>query len=787
MTEKPFFVARLNMFQAAGDTQLYEFAHAATPHGAWTLKVEPLESTGTLYISDDGYTTKSTDSGGVRVYVPKISSSFAIDRQVPLPPGDGAGSWGFGSIEISDIDGEVSSLLRSWNIDAQNVEVLRGVKTFEAFDGYKCMRQTKGWYINVDGELTEAAAQELRWDYSTGTRTLLNESASTNYVSNPRAEGASAGTPGTAPTGWTITGTISGVTRSVIGTGVEDGIPYYDVRFAGTSSPAMNKTIGFVSTTAVAAALAETWTTAAYIKLAAGSVSGITSINIQLIELGGSFSPISSQAFTPTSADLTTQRVSITRTVTVADTANIQGRVFIIIPNGGVVDITLRIGAPQMEKASSISSTILPEIGTPAVTTRDMERLYTARNIWTTPALASLETVFAGLAGMWFAGDDRVTVPIRDVSYWLDKLIQSDVYAGTGTYGGTAELAGTTIPKTRGNVFNISPVLIDPTNLIYQYSDAAGTVQALYERGAEVITFDADTTDLYSGSTTPGEYRTDNSRGLFQLGSPPVGQITIDATGEFPVAGSHFALGNIARYLMREEAGMPADFVDETAIGSIVTDYPYTGGIYIGPGSQMTGRQAVAYVLSSMGAKLTVGRNGKAVPMVLRASSLTATPVLALGEHNTIAVRASTLPSSLSPPPYRTRVSYQHNYTVQQDISELATSTQREFIQQSDRYATSLNAATLASFRRPNDLAPFGGALDDAADADDVAQGINDLWSVHRRLYVVTVPMEIGIGLDIGNTVILTWPTSFLRLGQRGMIVQEQFRSQEDITFGILF
>ena len=790
MTDKPFFVARLDMFQAAGDTQEYEFAHAATPHAAWTLKVEPLESTGALYISDDGYTTKSTDLGGVRVYPPKIAASFAIDRQVPLLPGDGAGSWGFGSLEISDIDGEVSSLLRSWNIDAQNVDILRGVKTFEAFDGYKSMRQTSGWYINVDGELTEAAAQELRWDYSTGTRTLLNEAASTNYVANPRAEGASAGTPGTAPTGWTVQGSASGITRTIVGVGTEDGIPYIEIRYAGTASPGVNRSIGFVTTSSVAASVGQVWTSSAYVKLVAGSVSGITSVSINQIEAGGSSAPNSGQIFVPTGAALPTQRVSTATTIAVADTTNIQGRVLLIIPNGGVVDITLRIGAPQMELAAAATSVILPEVSTPAVTSRDMERLYTARNIWVGPPLSELSRVFTGLSGTWVAGDDKVTIPIRDASYWLDQPILSAVYGGTGTYDGTAEIAGTAIPKTRGKIYNITPVLIDPTNLIYQYSDGPGAVVALYERGAtgaSGIVFQADTTDLYTGTTTAGEYRTDDSRGLFQLGSPPVGQITIDATGEFPVGGAFSLLANIARVIATEDAGVPTDYVDVTAFSDLATAYPYPGGIHIGPGNPMTGRQAVAYLLSSMGAKLNISRNGELKPLLLRAESISATPVAALGEYNTIAVRAISLPAALSPPPYRIRVGYQHNYTVQQDISDLATAARREFIQQADRYAAAANTATLAAYRRPNDLPPFGGGADLLADATDVAQGILDLWSVHRRFYSVTVPMEVGLSLDLGDTVLLTWPTSFLRLGQRGLIVQEQFRSQEDITFGVLF
>jgi len=790
MTTKPFFVATVDMYQTDGVAQTYEFAMGATPSGLFATTVEPLEDTGALYLSDDGYTSKSTDAGGVVAYLPKIAASIGIDRQVPLEPGNGAGAWAFGSIEISDTDNGVSSLLRAWNIDAQNVTIRRGVKTLENFHGYRSARQTKGWYINVDGDLTEAAAATVRWDYSTGTRTLLNEAAGTNSVANPRAAGGVAGTIGTTPTGWTISGSLSGLTRSIVGLGTENGIPYIDVRWAGTASATVNTNIQPVSSSAVAAAVGQTWTSSSYVKLAGGSLTGVVYARIVVGERGGSSEPSTVLVYTPTTADLSAQRKTVSRTLSIANTAYVQILHQFQFQNGGVINVTFRIGGPQLEQASAATSLILPEVGTPAVTSRDMERLYSARHIWTSPALADLVPVFTGLAGTWTATDAGVdagvTVPVRDISYWLDRPILTAQYGGTGTYDGTSDMAGQFKPKLRGKAYNIIPVLIDPTDQIYQYNDAAGTVVALYERGSTSITFQADTTDLYTGTTTAGQYRTDNSRGLFQLGSAPIGQITITATGQFPTAGNKTVLADIARYLITEDASTPLAFVDTTDFATAVTDYPYDGGIYIGPDSGVSARDAVAWCLMSFGAKLITGRNGKARCLALRAATISETPTAAIGEHNAISVRAANLPAALSPPPYRIRTAYQRNYTVQTDLAALATDAHREFVSKSDRYAAASSTAILAAYRRPNDLPPFGGGLDDIADAQSVADEIAALWCANRSLYTVTVPVEIGLGLDIGNTILLTWPTAFLRLGQRGVIVQEQFRSQEFTTFMVL-
>src|SRR5262249_19077142 len=54
----------------------------------------------------------------------------------------------------------------------------------------------------------------------------------TNWIKNSTMVGAKVGTP---PTGWGVfTGTISGVTCSVVGTGVESGFPYVDLSFSGS-------------------------------------------------------------------------------------------------------------------------------------------------------------------------------------------------------------------------------------------------------------------------------------------------------------------------------------------------------------------------------------------------------------------------------------------------------------------------------------------------------------------------------------------------------------------------
>jgi hypothetical protein len=129
--------------------------------------------------------------------------------------------------------------------------------------------------------------------------------------------GAVAGTPGTNPTGWVYaTAQSNGLTISIAGTGVENGINYIDYRFNGTTVASPNScAIGIVS---ASAATAQTWTASTYWKLAAGSTTGIVNWQLGLIEgtAGGGFVAGAFYSQTaPTSAALITQRPAATRTL----------------------------------------------------------------------------------------------------------------------------------------------------------------------------------------------------------------------------------------------------------------------------------------------------------------------------------------------------------------------------------------------------------------------------------------------------------------------------------------
>ncbi|HEY0184127.1 MAG TPA: hypothetical protein VGC09_15065 [Rhodopila sp.] len=424
--------------------------------------------------------------------------------------------------------------------------------------------------------------------------------------------------------------------------------------------------------------------------------------------------------------------------------------------------------------------------GRPARVLCGTKTLDATRGIFLDPAYTTLTPVFAGVSTPWSLTDTQLQIPLRDATYWLENPVQTTQYLGTGTYEGTANMAGVLKPKTRGAAFNVTPVLIDPAHLIYQYSDAPGTVVDLYEGGAANHTFQGDTTNLYAGGTSAGNYRTDNSRGLFQLGSSPVAAITADVTGSFPVAGAITVAADIAYRLLLEDIAVPAANLDAASFAAAAAAYPYAAGVYFGSSDSPTGVQAVDRVLAGFGAKLYAGRDGKLRVFALRTPG--GSPVASYSPSNTISVVPASLPASLSPPTYRVRVAYQHNYTVQTSgLIGAATPARIQYVAQSDQYASAASTDVLSSYARPNDLPPVGGSLASQADAQAVANGLIALLGGRLRSYTVTVPVAAGLVREFGDIVRLTWPMDDLAAGRIGVIVGDNFKSEDaTITLTVL-
>lgn len=410
------------------------------------------------------------------------------------------------------------------------------------------------------------------------------------------------------------------------------------------------------------------------------------------------------------------------------------------------------------------------------------------------PASTTLSNVFVGLAESWRLSETQLEIPLRDASYWLDRPYLQNAYTGAGGLGGSADLAGQTIPRVRGGnaanpVRGVQPLLIDPINRIYQYTDGAGSVVTLYENAAAVFTNAGNVADLYVGTTPAGQYRTDNARGLIQLGSAAVGLITADVFGAFPVFGATRIAATIARYIIAEDMALPAALFDAAAFNALASPFPYTCGWYWPSGDQSTGAQAVGLFLRSISAKLAVGRDGRMRPILLRSVAANAVPVASLTTAHILRLSPNQLPAPLDPPAYRWRVGYRRNHTVQTTgLNAGTTEEQRRAARQEWQTAAWSSPSIQAAYARPSDPDLLPTALLVQSDAQLLANAIGAQWGTRARLYDIELPEEIAMTLDLGSVVRVTWPAADLRSGRLGQVVGEQRRAgQTSVTLQVLF
>lgn len=281
-------------------------------------------------------------------------------------------------------------------------------------------RASTATYFNSVGVLTSAAIDAPRFDFNPATlaaQGLLIEEQRTNSIRNNTMQGAVAGTPGTQPTDWGVSTAAAGLTYQVVGTGTDSGITYIDIRVSGTPSATGDQFIASpATTTGVAALSGQTWTNSMYVKIQAGSLTGVGGVQLRLSErnsVGGNLTD-GRVNIIPTTSALSSQRYTQTRTNTNASTAFLFPSLLLNVSSGVAIDITLRIGLPQLE-LGAFATSVIPTTTTALTRSADVASVNTL-SPWFNSTASTLYAEWTPIAAAIPTGATQLVTEIAELT-----------------------------------------------------------------------------------------------------------------------------------------------------------------------------------------------------------------------------------------------------------------------------------------------------------------------------------------------------------------------------------
>jgi len=280
------------------------------------------------------------------------------------------------------------------------------------------------------------------------TQRLLLEGQSTNHVRNPRGEGAVAGTPGTMPTNWAAFGNGAGLTWNVVGSGIENNLPYVDLRLSGTSSSTVGPLIR-VDPVYPTASIGQSWTYSNYIRVAAGSLAGISNVRQFITEwtIGGVFLLQQSSSVSVSEAF---GHQAVTFTLTQATVGQAGSQIGFTPQIGVPIDCTFRIAAPQLEQNAFASSPIFPPVGTPGVSTRGVDLVSSTLANLGIAATGACTVLWSGVVPNFIAGATHTIACLDDGS--VNNRFTMRVDQASGQLQAQRSLAGASTTANAGAV-----------------------------------------------------------------------------------------------------------------------------------------------------------------------------------------------------------------------------------------------------------------------------------------------------------------------------------------------
>lgn len=375
--------------------------------------------------------------------------------------------------------------------------------------------------------------------------------------------------------------------------------------------------------------------------------------------------------------------------------------------------------------------------------------------------------------GWDFQGSD-ININLVDLSYKLEVPLQSNVYGGTGGADGTADIAGKRKPLPFGIVLNISPIALVPSLLIYQVAD--GSIQSIdnvYDQGAALTPAGdvANYAALVAASVSSGQFKTCLAEGLFKLGSAAAGEVTADVHG---LNGDGFidTTADIVMWAVTNRTVLMTEDIVSSSFDDLNTAQPAQIGFYHGPDDNLTVAAFVQKLMAGIGGWGGHRLDGTFEVRIFEAPSGSASASFTRDDMLDPDIQKQPLPDAYNPPPYRWRVPYQRNWTVQTSgLAGAVTASRRAFLAEQDRLAEASSISIQTDHAFAQDRDPIEAYFANLADAQAEADRRIDLFKVTRAIYRMRVPRR-AVRRDMGDVIDVTHPRHDLSFGRLMTVVE---------------
>lgn len=363
---------------------------------------------------------------------------------------------------------------------------------------------------------------------------------------------------------------------------------------------------------------------------------------------------------------------------------------------------------------------------------------------------SQFELVFSGVVtGVDARKSDRINIKIGDNLQRLNSAVVIPVVTDTS---GVEKI----VPIAFGEVFNVTPVLVDTSQLIYKVH--TGPIEGIIE---------------VRDSGVPVDFIPLKSAGGFQLKSTPVGELTASIQGDSVGGYTNKAASIVERLVTRFSsplAGVGTSPFADGAVEAVDAAAPAPIGEYISDKANIL--ETCQAILKSVGYVLTVGRDGK-FEFVKFMPPANASPAYTVDED--VVAHFGVSPSKVTPAAPFVKVGWAKNWTVQSSGLASGIPAPHQDMYAKEWYTiTKKDAAAISLHKYSLEPQVFETMLLVFSNADSLAEAMLERDKIPRKTFSVAGFSDL-FKCWVGDVITLKYFRYGLENGVNGYIQKVSF------------